>query len=172
MKKLGRFDSDPPNVEGSGGVNAEGDTAFEPAFPFLLAFVLGFVEGRVVVALPWTWVTAVRGCGCWVRTSGAGTVVVASLPVLVPVALASVLASPVVLVVVVLVPLEGSEDGGAGTLVVVVVAGGAAGSAEGLVVVLSARAALAGISTASAARSGGSVAVSGRRIIVVQLPSR
>ncbi len=37
MKKLGTFESDPPSVEGSGGVSAEGDTALA----FLPVVVLG-----------------------------------------------------------------------------------------------------------------------------------
>ncbi len=39
MKKLGTFESDPPSVEGSGGVSAEGDTALV-FLPFLPVVVL------------------------------------------------------------------------------------------------------------------------------------
>jgi hypothetical protein len=56
MKKLGRFDSDPPSEEGSGGVRADGDTAFElaPLTPvFACALFFGLPERGIVVALPW-----------------------------------------------------------------------------------------------------------------------
>jgi hypothetical protein len=50
MKKLGTFESDPPSVEGSGGVNVDGDTALAFA-PFL--FVAGLEGAGVVDGLPW-----------------------------------------------------------------------------------------------------------------------
>lgn len=59
MKKLGTPDSEPPSVEGSGGVSADGDTAV--AFKFVLA--PGVAGGCPFSwwALPWTWVTTVGG---------------------------------------------------------------------------------------------------------------
>jgi hypothetical protein len=78
MKKLGTPDSDPPSVDGTGGVSIDGDTGF--------AFALGpgFAGGCAAGELPWAWVTAVRGCDRCVRTSGTGTGVV-SVVVVVPV---------------------------------------------------------------------------------------
>jgi hypothetical protein len=148
MKKLGTPDSDPPSVEGSGGVSAEGATTL------VLAFVFVFADIGVAAALPWTRGAAVRGWGRCVRTSGAGTVVVAGL----------VAVSVVVVVVGVGVAPGGAGCGGAGT-VVVAGAGVVEPSVVGATVVVSASAPLVGIRKASAASGGSSVAVRGRRII-------
>jgi hypothetical protein len=155
MKKLGTPDSDPPSVEGSGGVSAEGATAL--ALVFVFAVVLVFADMGVAAALPWPWGAAVRGWGRCVRTSGAGTVVVPGL----------VAVSVVVVVVVevgVQVGLGGAGCDGASTVVVGGV-GGVEPSEVVMTVVVSASAPLAGIRKASAASGGSSVVVSGRRII-------
>jgi hypothetical protein len=123
MKKLGRFDSDPPSVEGSGGVSADGDTAFELEPAPVFAPFFGLLEGCVGFVLRWLWGTVVRGCELCARTSGAGTVVVASLPVLVPVVLVPTDGASPALGTVVPVLVDGSGSAGAGTFVVVVAAG-------------------------------------------------
>jgi hypothetical protein len=182
MKKLGRFDSPPPSVEGSGGVSADGDTGFALALPFAwLALVLVFLseeDGVGVFMLSWTWVSVVRGCERWARTSGAGTTVGASPAVLVPVLLVPVPlgwpsgVSPLVPVLAAagLVPLvgaptlvEGWADDGAGTFVAPVV-DGAEASAAGLTVTGAAWV-TAGTSTASDASSAVSIVGRGRGII-------
>lgn len=157
MKKLGTFESDPPSVEGSGGVSAEGDTALV-FLPFLPVVVLD--GGSVEDGLPWACMTVVRGCERCVRTSGAGTVVVVDSPV-------EVVGGGGVAVVLVLVLVgAGSAAGGAGTFVVVAAAGAVA-SAVGAVEVVSASAASTGTSTASVASSGSRSAVSGGLVLIV-----
>jgi hypothetical protein len=153
MKKLGTFESDPPSVEGSGGVSAEGDTAL------LFLPVMALDGGCVVDGLPWAWVTVVRGCERCVRTSGAGTVVAVDSPV-------EVVGGGGVAVVLVLVG-AGSTAGGAGTFVVVVAAAGAVASAVGAVEVTSASAASTGASMASATSSGSRSAVGDGRVLMV-----
>ncbi|HEV7936815.1 MAG TPA: hypothetical protein VGP18_02185 [Solirubrobacteraceae bacterium] len=153
MKKLGTFENDPPSVEGSGGVSAEGATALAPA-PLLLVFVArdrsGVDDGPIRV-----WWMVVRGCERCVRTSGAGTVVVDSpVEVVVGGGVAVVLVG------------EASASGGAGTFVVVVAAAGAVPSTTGVVDAVSASAASTGASTANAASNGRST-VSGGRIVIV-----
>src|ERR1700733_3154377 len=133
MKKLGTFESDPPSVEGSGGVSVEGDAAlvFSPFLPIVA------LDGDCVVdGLLRAWATVVRGCERCARTSGAGTTVVVDSPAEVVVGWG---------VAVVLVPVgEGSAAGGAGRFVVVVAGAGVGASAVGAVEVVSANAASTG----------------------------
>jgi hypothetical protein len=178
MKKLGTPESDPPRVEGNGGVSAEGEIAFPfagacaPASPLAGCFPEGLAGDGP--SRPWT--TAV---GCWdrcVRTSGAGTVVVSVVAV-------DVGALGVAGVAGLALVGAGSDGGGAGT--VVTSEAGAEGSVEVVTVVepvpvvASANAAPTGSQAASTARARSTgrgtstlwgtsgIAMSARRIIAV-----
>ena len=152
MKKLGTPDSDPPSVDGSGGVSADGDTGFAPG---------RLLVGRCAAGvLAWTW-ASVGGCACCRRTSGTGGGVVASLVVVVVVVPDG--AGTGAGVGVLGVDGAGCDGGGAGT--VVVCDAGAEVSCAGTVAGTSASAGHAGISAASTATIGSSVVVGGLRII-------
>jgi hypothetical protein len=150
MKKLGTPDSDPPSVEGSGGVSDDGGTPF-----FVLFTPAGAGAYEVGFGL-WTWVTAVGGWECCLRTSGAGTVVVSGAGV-------AVVLVVVVLVVVVDGGVSAGRDG-AGTVVVPATGGG--DSEAGVVAGVPARALLGVASAASTARSGGNAAMREGLVIV------
>jgi hypothetical protein len=157
MKKLGTPASEPPSVEGRGGVSADGDMAF------VLALAPEPVGGDCacsVWALPRTRV-AVRGCRRRARTSGAGTVVVSVVAVVVVV-------GPVVVPVGAVV-WDGWDGGGAGTVVVSVV--GDVDACGALTAAVVSASATPGTRMESAAKGGISAVVSVRRIIG-QLPSR
>lgn len=166
MKKLGTPENeDALNVEGSGGVSADGETALAPVLAFPGRWATGALvrEGTIV----WGW----ERC---VRTSGAGVVVASVVGVVV---VGVVFGLGVVLVVVVGgADCEGAgsggagSDGGAGTVVVPVT--DVEASEGSTLVVASASAPLASASARSPIRSESSVAVSGRRIVMGQLPSR
>jgi hypothetical protein len=186
MKKLGTPDSDPPKVEGSGGVSAEGETACacERASALASPAAPRFPGGFAFAAPPCPRATTVGCCGRCARTSGAGAVVV-SVVVVVGAADVGVVVDAGALVagggVLVLVG-DGPGVGGAGTVVTSDAGVGVCDEVlvAGPVTTASADAALAGIkatmiiardkstrSSAGAHGGTGKMAVGGRRIIAV-----
>ena len=162
MKKLGTPDTEPPSVDGKGGVSADGGSGL--AFAFVPA--PDFVWVRADGLLGWPRVTTVGGWDCCARTSGAGTIVVSVVVVVLVVVLGRV-AVP---------DGAGSGAGGVGTVgdegAVVVSGAGVGVSGSGTVVVVSASAPSVEISATSTTRIR-SVIFSGRRIIMInQLPSK
>lgn len=161
MKKLGTPENeDALNVDGSGGVTAEGVTAFAP------------VEAGADCGVPSDAGTTVRGWGCWARTSGAGVAGASVVVVVVVVLVGAGVEVGVGLgfgfgVVLVVVGDEAASegagsDGGAGTVVVPVELGDASEEPTPSL----ASATPANVSTSETHRSIGNIVVRARRVVM------